>query len=98
MAEPVTVAELKVQLRLDGTVADEDAYLADLIAAARRAIEQASNQVIVGAVPTFNPADIPLAKRAILLLACHWYDNRDAADSVPGPVAALIRPLRRWCA
>ncbi|KQO52668.1 head-tail connector protein [Sphingomonas sp. Leaf257] len=96
MAEPVSVKQLKDQLRLDPSFADEDGYLLDLIVAARRMAEKWTNRTIVGTAPSLPTEDMPIATRAILMLAAHWYDERDASAGPPQSVAALLAPLRHW--
>lgn len=71
MAEPVSLAQLKKQLRL-GSVSSEDEHLNGLIAAARRTVETMTNQVIAGNDVTLPEADLPQAAQAILMLAAHW--------------------------
>lgn len=95
MTEPVSLAQLKKQLRL-GAASSEDEHLDGLIAAARRTIETMTNQVIAGDEATLPHADIPQAAQAILMLAAHWYDRRDGTAQVPAAVEALARPLRRF--
>lgn len=95
MLEPVSVAQLKVQLRL-GAGGDEDGHLENLIRAARRSIENLTNQVIAGDDPTLPEEDAPQAAHAILMLAAHWYDHRGGTADVPPAVKALAQPLRRF--
>lgn len=96
MAEPVSVDQLKMQLRMGSKPTSEDGHLADLIEAARRTIENITNQVIAGDDPTLPASDMPQAAHAILMLAAHWYDRRDGSAQVPPAVAALAHPLRRF--
>lgn len=96
MAEPVTVSQLEVQLRLPAGQSGEAVYLNSLIVAARRQVEHYTNGTLVGDAPTITDADAVMAGQAILLLAAYWYDHRDAAGEMPPAVVALIWPLRRW--
>lgn len=96
MAEPVTLEQLKGQLRLSTAATREDGHLTSLIQAARRTIENITNQVIAGDEPTLSDADMPQAAHAILMLAAHWYDRRDGSAEVPAAVKALAHPLRRF--
>jgi UTP-glucose-1-phosphate uridylyltransferase len=98
VAEPVTVEELKDQLRLSLVRTDEDGHLGRLIASARRSIEKATQQVIVGDAVTLPEQDLPIVQQAILMLASHWYDVRDATGDMPASVLSLVSPLRRWSA
>jgi len=95
VAEPVSVAQLEAQLRLPVGGSGEAPYLEGLILAARRMAERHTDRVIVGAEPTIAGDDVAIASQAILMLAAHWYYNREADDAVPGAVAALLWPLRR---
>jgi hypothetical protein len=95
MAEPVSVAQLEAQLRFPVGGSGEAAYLATLIFAARRMAERHTDRVIVGDEPTITGDDMAIASQAILMLAAHWYYNREADDAMPGAVAALLWPLRR---
>lgn len=96
MPEPVSVDQLKEQLRLDAGPGDEDGYLGGLISTARRTIENLTNQVIAGDDQTLPEEDMPQAAHAILMLAAHWYDNRGGTATVPFAVKALAIPLRRF--
>jgi uncharacterized phage protein (predicted DNA packaging) len=96
MAEPVTVEQLKDQLRLDPSAGDEDGHLGDLIVAARRTVEKMVNRTVSGPAPTLPAEDMPMASRAIIMLAAHWYDERDTSADPPKSVAILLTPLRHW--
>lgn len=99
MVEIVTVPELQGHLRLDDDGGD-DAVLADLIVAARRAIENRIDGTIVGDTVTIKSADIPVARQAVLMLAAHWYENRETSTSrsmavLPMSVEWLITPMAK---
>lgn len=96
MSEPVTVDQLKRQLRLGTAATGEDDDLARLIVSARRTIENITSQTIAGDTPTLPEDDRPQAAQAILMLAAHWYDRRDGSADVPPAVKALAHPLRSW--
>lgn len=96
MAEPVSVAQLEMQLRLPVGGSGEDTALAAIIVAARRAAENFIDQPVVGDEASLSEDDRQVAALAILMLAAHLYQNRDGSDEPPGAVAALLRPLRRW--
>jgi uncharacterized phage protein (predicted DNA packaging) len=97
VAEPVTLEELRHQTRVDAD--DEDALLTSLISSARRAIENRTDRTIVGETPTMAPEDMPVVRQAILMLAAHWYVNRDLgtnrAPDIPVSVEYLIGPVSR---
>lgn len=95
MAEPVSVAQLEAQLRLPVGGSGEADYLATLIIAARRMAERSTDRKIVGDEPTITGDDRAMASQAILMLAAHWYYNREAGDAMPVAVEALLWPLRR---
>ena len=67
MAEPVTLAEIKTYLRIDG--GEEDTLLAALIPIAREHCENYLNAGLPAEVPT------PM-KLALLVLVCHFYEQR----------------------
>jgi hypothetical protein len=91
----VTVALFKSQLNLTGT--DDDALLAHKIAAAGAWIEDQIGKPLADLDPI--PATID---EAILQLAAHWYENREAVlvgvggNEIPFGVRELIRPYREW--
>lgn len=95
MAEPVSVAQLEAQLRFPVGGSGEADYLATLIFAARRMAERFTDRVIVGAEPTITGDDLAIASQAILMLAGHWYYNREADEAIPRAIEALLWPLRR---
>lgn len=96
MAEPVTVDQLKVHLRLGSTVTAEDAYLAGLITAARRKVEIDTRRSFSGDDPTLAGDDAVLAGQAIVVIAGYWYDHRDATDMLPPQVGWMIDDLCAW--
>lgn len=99
MAELVTLTEVKTHLRL-GSSGHEDAYIVILIAAAVRAIENATGRAIVSGTPDMAECDRSVAVQAVLLLIGQWYANREAAGQalteMPLAVTWLIAPLRKF--
>jgi len=89
----VSVPELKSQLNLDHDL--DDALLSLKIDAA----EAYCSSFIAGEIPDPAPATI---KQAILMLAAHWYENREAvltggnAYIVPFGVHDLLGAHRAW--
>lgn len=96
MVEPVSVAQLEAQLRLPVDGSGEAGFLGALIVAARRLTERHTDRVIVGDEPTITGDDVAVVSQAILMLAAHWYYNREADDAMPGAVTMLLAPYRRW--
>jgi hypothetical protein len=95
MAEPVSVAQLEAHLRLPVGGSGEADYLSTLITAARRTVEKHTASVIVGDAPTLGDDDRAIASQAIMMLAGHWYYDREAGDGLPKAVEAMIWPLTR---
>ncbi|PZU13812.1 MAG: hypothetical protein DI606_04400 [Sphingobium sp.] len=92
MAEPVTLSEIKVHLRIDEDVTDEDEALEAMILAARRTVELRTRRTIVGAAPTLIEADLETARHAIKLLVGTMYADREGGRE-PGLVQWLLDPL-----
>lgn len=103
MSEPVGIDDIKVHLHLDPDDVTDDAYLASLLLAARRAIEIRTGQTIVGNAPTIAGDDLEMAKHAIRLVVGTWFANREhvgadaaVAREIPGTLSWLIDPLVKW--
>ncbi|VXD07661.1 conserved hypothetical protein [Sphingomonas sp. T1] len=99
VAELVTLADVKMHLRL-GSSNREDAYLVILIAAAVRAIENATERDIVSDASNMAEGDRAVAAQAALLLVAQWYANREATGQnsaeMPLAITWLIAPLRKF--
>ncbi|MEJ8630595.1 head-tail connector protein [Sphingomonas sp. I4] len=103
-AEPVTLTEIKQDLRLDVSATDDDARLLRLIAAARRAVEQRTNRTIVGTDPTLVGDDLAIARQAISLIVATWFavpegvsvDGRAGTAELPLGVSWLLQPITAW--
>ncbi len=85
----VTLAEAKAHLRISFTTDDD--YVTSLLEAADGFVSE------IG-VAIAAPVPAPV-KHAILLLAAHWYNAREAAGETPStPIAfgvnALLQPYR----
>lgn len=99
MADPVSLDELRVHLRLDTSEAGEaddntdDAYLVGLLLAARRRVEHYTGRKFNG-TPSISADDLPLAIHAIKVLCTAWYEDREGAGDMPRAVIALLKPLR----
>lgn len=105
MAEPLSVAELKRDLRLSANDTSNDANLARLIAGARRALEIKIGRKIVGEEPELDSDDLELAKQAISMIAAAWFACPEgvSADSrgsnmaeLPVGVGWIIEGLQKW--
>ncbi len=95
MTEPVTLAEVKEHLNLEGVDAD-DSYLTGLIRPARRFVETFTGRTIVGDEPTLTGDDLSDAVHAIKLIVACWYGDREGKTELPAAVGWLLRPLRKW--
>jgi uncharacterized phiE125 gp8 family phage protein len=91
-SEPITVAEAKMHLRVDGT--DEDAYIGALVGAARRWIERTSglslvSQTFDGSLDAF-PWDgvIRVHKYPLRSVTSITYHNEDLTTSTVLPAAS----------
>ncbi|MBN7776715.1 phage gp6-like head-tail connector protein [Nitratireductor aquimarinus] len=94
MAEPVTLADLKLFARIDDDA--EDALITSLGATAREYIEQATGH-------TFDETAPERAKLAIKSLTAFWYESRTPLGTIPenGPplpmhVRSLIHQITDW--
>jgi len=98
--EPVTLDQVKQHLRLDATDQAEEAYLAILISAARRSIENYTGKVIRATWPSLKEDDRSVVTQAVLLLVGDWYTNREAGQAGDGAMSPAVRwliaPLKRW--
>ena len=99
VAELVTLSDVKTHLRL-GSSSREDAYLVILIAAAVRAIENATGRDVGSELPDMAERDRAVAAQAALLLIGQWYANREAIGQnlteLPLAITWLIAPLRKF--
>ena len=68
-----TLAEIKRHLNIEESYIDDDGYLQDLIEVTAIAIQNYLNDTLSGATETTIPMTI---KQAALLLAAHFYTNR----------------------
>lgn len=90
---------LKKHVRADD-FSDDDDYLANLLETAREAIICATSRT-EAELCALGGGRFPLMlDRAILLLAGHWYNQREAAatvsmQEVPYTLQALVKPFRK---
>ncbi|MEA3389385.1 MAG: head-tail connector protein [Pseudomonadota bacterium] len=92
MPEPVTLSEIKVHLRIDEDVTDEDEALANMIVAARRTVELRTRRTIVGPTPTLIDDDLEAARHAIKLLVGAMYADREGGKE-PALVGWILETL-----
>ncbi len=95
----VDLALLKKHVRADD-FSDDDEYLTHLLTAAEqhvcRATNRSTEEMLQMGGGTF-PAEL---QQAILLIAGHWYNQREAVSGVqmaevPYTLQALIKPFRK---
>lgn len=95
----VDIALLKAHVRADDFSAD-DQYLAHLLDAAEQYVCKATNRTSEDLIALGGgalPIDI---QHAILMIAGHWYNQREAVSGVqmsevPYSLQALIKPYRK---
>ena len=103
MTEPIELADIKADLRLGSSTAD-DVRLQHLISAARRAVERRTNHSIVGDAPSLPPADMPAIRQAISMIVAIWYtlpegvsiDGGASTAELPLGVSWLLDPIKKW--
>ena len=90
---------LKAHVRADD-FADDDAYLQHLLDAAEQHVTEATNRTLADLVE-IGGGELPYSlTHAVLLLAGHWYNQREGVAGVamsepPYTLQALIKPYRR---
>ena len=84
MAEPLTLAEIKEYLRIDGE--EENSLLTALLSAA---ISHSENY-LQAPMPSETPTPV---KQALLILIGHFYEQRAGKD-IPNVVYVLLSPYR----
>ena len=90
---------LKAHVRADD-FADDDAYLQHLLDTAEEYVAQATNRTTAELVD-LGGGMLPYSlTHAVLLIAGHWYNQREAVGSasmaeVPYTPTALIKPYRK---
>ena len=84
MAEPLTLAEIKEYLRIDGE--EENSLLTALLSAALSHLEN----YLQAPLPSETPTPV---KQALLILIGHFYEQR-AGEDIPNVVYVLLSPYR----
>lgn len=95
----VDLALLKKHVRADD-FSDDDEYLTHLLTAAEQHVCRATNrstEELLQMGDGIFPAEL---QQAVLLIAGHWYNQREAVSSVqmaevPYTLQALIKPYRK---
>lgn len=90
---------LKAHVRADD-FSEDDAYLQHLLDAAEQHVADSTNRSLVDLVE-LGGGELPYSiTHAVLLIAGHWYNQREAVAGVamaevPYTLQALIKPYRR---
>lgn len=98
MIDVVTLEELKAQVRADDS---EDGLLKIMLAASIRTIENRTGRTFADGDSPIAAADADVARMAVLLLAAHWFRNRETvsvgvmASELPMSVEYLITPIAK---
>ena len=96
----VDTALLKQHVRADD-FSDDDSYLEKLLDAAEEYGFGASNRTSSELLQMGGGLHLPpMLQQAVLLIAGHWYNQREAVSSVqmsevPDTLQALIKPFRK---
>ena len=102
MEEPITLEQIKADLRLDPTDIEQDGLLSRLIVAARRMVEMQTGRAFGGDLPTLTGEDRIVGAQAISSIVAHWYANPEAvsyyrsSDELPLSASWIIDSLRSW--
>lgn len=103
----VTTAELKEQLNITEDLGTgDDELLARKIAAAQGHIERLLGFAIEATYPPAGDPPLsmvpPALKEAVLQLAAHWYENREATlvgvsgQELPFGIWSIVNEYREW--
>lgn len=93
------LALLKKHVKADDFTED-DAYLQHLLDVSRSAVIRATNRDESELISPENGEIFPELKQAILMLAAHWYNQRESVSAVqmhevPSSMDALVKPFRK---
>lgn len=94
----VDLALLKKHVKADD-FSDDDQYLQHLLDAAEQHVCRATNHDVIDELDENGETPLPIVQ-AILMLAGHWYNQREAVSGVnmvevPYSFSALLKPYRR---
>lgn len=94
----VDIALLKQHVRADD-FSDDDVYLTHLLDAAEAYVCDATHRTLAELVQEDGTLP-PTLQQAVLLIAGHWYNQREAVSGVqmaevPYTLQALIKPYRK---
>lgn len=89
--EPVTVAELRAQCRIDADIADEDTQLLLYITAARQAVEQETGRQLLRATYQYGTSGFPSGQNDVILpmppllrvVSVQYVDSAGATQTMP---------------
>lgn len=103
----LTVEQVKLHCRIDGSDTDEDAWISARIKAASRYVETYTRRKLFDSVDDDNYLSEPFRllydadiETAMLMLVGHWYANREAvitngsSSTVDLAVDSLLQPYR----
>jgi len=96
--------QFRMQVRLENDDDSEDPVLEPMLAAAMRAVENRTGRTFGSGDYAIGDANMPVANQAALMLAAHWYRNRESVAvgtptvELPMAVEYLIAPLARMSA
>ena len=96
----VDISLLKQHVKADD-FCDDDLYLAHLLDAAEQYVTEATNRSSDELLAMGDGEHLPATlQQAILLIAGHWYNQREAVSGVqmaevPYTLQALIKPYRK---
>ena len=94
----VSLALFKKHVRADDF--DDDEYLTHLLGAAEESIITATNRTVEELTADFAGEFPAPLKHAVMMLAAHWYNQRESVSSVqmhevPDALQALVKPYRK---
>ena len=96
----IDIELLKKHVRADD-FSDDDTYLAHLLEAAEQYVCTATNRTSAELLELGGGDALPVPlQQAVLLIAGHWYNQRDAVSGVqmaevPYTLQALVKPYRK---
>lgn len=97
----VSLADVRLQLHLDGDDTEEDELLELYAAAAIQACAARINRPIAGDAASLTLDQLATLKVAVLMLVGHWHRNRESvtpgqAIELPMGVSWMLEPLRSY--